>query len=193
MEESCQEGRINLSFRSTSSGFGSGAAKSPDSWGGENYPGAGLYSLPGTGSYRCLGYSVDRQQGRTVYASYSTTKPVRDQAAGFAVVGKSIRVATSLHPGRRGPLGVGADVRLGQPNKCILSAIPISPDAVRTFWPGKVLSVTSLGGSRTTITSSGTLTRSIAVPASEGLPPGVKIQATVQWTFSVAAVPALRR
>jgi hypothetical protein len=193
MEEACQEGRINLSFRSTASGFGSGPGKGPDSWGGENYPGAGIYSLPGTGRYRCEGYSVDRQQGRTVYARYTTTQPVRDQAAGFAVIGKSIRVATSLHPGRRGPLGLSADVRLGQPNKCILSAIPIGPDAVRTFWPGRLFSVAALGGSRTTITSSGTLARSIAVPASEGLPPGVKIQATVRWSFSVVTVSALQR
>jgi hypothetical protein len=193
MEESCQEGRINLSFRSTASGFGSGLAKSPDSWGGENYPGAGIFSLPGTGSYRCEGYSVDRQQGRTVYARYTTTQPVRDQAAGFAVIGKSIRVATSLHPGKRGPLGIGADVRLGQPNKCVLSALPIGPAAVRTLWPGRLRSVASLEASRTTVASSGSLSRSIAIPASEGLPPGVKIQATVRWTFSVAAVSALKR
>jgi hypothetical protein len=180
--EACEEGSIDLSFRSTASGFGSGRAKGPDSWGGENYPGAGIYSLPGTGQYRCEGYFVDRQMGRTIYAQYATTVRVRDQAAGFAVVGKSIKIATSVHPGKRGALGQNADVQLGQPDKCIRSAIPIGPAAVRTLWPGKLVSVAAVSGARPMITSSGSLSHSIPVPASEGLPPGVEIEETVRWT-----------
>lgn len=190
--ETCEEGKIDLSFHSTAPGFILDPGKGPDSWGGENYPGAGMYSLPGTGQYRCEGYFVDRQVGKTIYARYTTTLPVRDQAAGFAVIGKSVKVATSVHPGRRGPLGLTADVQLGQPDKCIRSAIPIGPSAVRTLWPGKLVLIAALSGSRPTITSSGSVSRSIAIPASEELPPGVEIQETVRWTSTVVAVPALK-
>ena len=193
VEEACEEGSIDVSFRSTASGFASDPGNGPDSWGGENYPGAGIYSLPGTGRYRCEGYSVDRQQGRIVYARYTTTQTVRDQAAGFAVMGKSIKVATSVHPGRRGPLGIGADVRLGQQGKCIVSGIPIGPAAVRTLWPGKLVPVAALSGSRPTVASSGRLSNSIPVPASEGLAPGVQIQETVRWSSTVVAASALKR
>jgi hypothetical protein len=191
--EACEEGEVDVSFRSTASGFASDPGKGPDSWGGENYPGAGMYSLPGIGRYRCEGYSVDRQQGRTVYGRFVTTKAVRDEAAGFAAIGRSIKVATSVHPGRRGPLGLTADVRLGQPGKCILSAVPIGPAALRTFWPGKTVSVAALSGSRATIRSSGSLTRAIPLPVSEGYSPGVQIQATVRWTSTVVTVSALKR
>jgi hypothetical protein len=190
--ESCEEGSIDLAFRSTAPGFGSGRARGPDSWGGEDYPGAGIFSLPGTGRYRCEGYYVDQQMGRTIYAQYATTVGVRDQAAGFAVVGKSIKVATSVHPGMRGALGPNADVKLGQADKCIHSAISIDPTAVRALWPGKLVSVAALSGSRPTIVSSGSLSRSIPVPASEGLPPGVQIAETVRWTSTIVAASALK-
>ena len=193
VDEACEEGRINLTFRSTAPGFGKGRAQSPDSWGGENYPGAGLFSLPGTGTYRCEGYNVDRQQGRTVYGDYTTTQAVRDQAAGFAAVGKQIKVATSVHPGERGPLGQNADVKLGQPGKCMLAGIPIGPDAVRAAWPGKLVSVAVLSGASATIRSSGSLSRSYPVPPSEGASPGVMIEGTVRWTSTVVAVSALKR
>lgn len=188
ISEPCEEGKINVSFRSTRPG-GRGA----DSWGGENYPGAGLYSLPGTGTYRCEGYNVDRQQGRFVYGDYTTAMALRDEAAGFAAVGKQIKVATSVHPGRRGPLGQGADVQLGQPNKCMLAGLPIGADAVRAAWPGKPVSVASLSGASVTVRSSGSLSRSYPVPASEGASAGVMIEGTVTWTSTVVVVSALKR
>ncbi|MDX6413551.1 MAG: hypothetical protein QOH23_961 [Gaiellaceae bacterium] len=190
--EACEEGSIDLSFRSTAPGFGSGRARQPDSWGGENYPGAGIYSLPGTGQYRCEGYYVDRQMGKTIYAQYATTVRARDEAAGFAVVGKSVKIATSVHPGKRGPLGQNADVQLGQADKCIRSAIQIGPSAVRTLWPGKLVSVAALGGSRPTIASSGSVSRSIPVPASEGLPAGVQIDETLRWASTIVAASAIK-
>jgi hypothetical protein len=193
LEEPCAEGKINLTFRSTAPGFGKGRAQSPDSWGGENYPGAGLFSLPGRGTYRCEGYNVDRQQGRVVYEDYTTTQPLRDQAAGFAVVGKQIKVATSVHPGERGPLGPSAAVRLGQPGKCILAGLPIGPDAVRAAWPGKLVSVASLGGASATVSSAGSFTLSYPVPASEGASPGVEIEVSTRWSSTVVAVSALKR
>ena len=108
-------------------------------------------------------------------------------------MGKSVKVATSVHPGRRGPLGIGADVRLGPPGKCIVSGIPIGPAAVRTLWPGKLVPVAALSGSRPTVASSGRLSNSIPVPASEGLAPGVQIQETVRWSSTVVAASALKR
>ncbi len=192
VSEACEEGSIDLSFRSTAPGFGSGRAREPDSWGGENYPGAGIYSLPGTGQYRCEGYYVDRQMGRTIYAQYATTVRVHDQAAGFAVVGKTVKIATSVHPGERGPLGPNADVQLGQPDKCIRSAITVGPAAVRTLWPGKFVSVAALSGSSPKISSSGSVSRSIPVPASEGLPAGVQIDETVRWSSTVVAASAIK-
>lgn len=186
--EPCQEGKINVSFRSTAPG-----RRGADSWGGENYPGAGLYSLPGTGTYKCEGWSVDRQQGRIVYGDYATTQALRDEAAGFAAVGKQIKVATSVHPGRRGPLGQGADAQLGQPNKCMLAGLPIGADAVRAVWPGKLVSVAALSGAKATVRSAGSLSASYPVPDSEGASPGVMIEGTVKWTSTVVVVSALTR
>ena len=120
-----------------------------DSWGGENVPGAGLFALTGTGTYRCKASDIDRQAGRMVIRSYTRTLPLRDVAVGFAAVGKSIKVATSVHPGFRGRLGQNANVRLGQPETCQLSGLPVSPDAVRAVWPGASLSPAALRGETT--------------------------------------------
>lgn len=192
LDEACEEGTISVSFHSTAPGFSSDPGGGPDSWGGENYPGAGIYSLPGSGTYRCEGYSVDRQQGRTVYARHTATLPLRDQAAGFAAVGSKIVVTTSVSPGQRSRLGQAAAVRLGQPNSCILSQLPIGPAAVRAAWPGKPVSVASLGGSSTTVSSSGTLARSFPL-GGIGATPGVRISGTVRWTSTVVVVSALKR
>jgi hypothetical protein len=84
-------------------------------------------------------------------------------------------------------------VRLGQPNTCGFAGIPVGPEAVRVLWPGKSVSPGFVSGTRTSISSSGSLVRSLPVPPSEGLAPGVKIRATVRWSSTVVVVSALRR
>jgi hypothetical protein len=187
IEEPCAEGAFSVAFRST------GKGADPDSWGGEDFPGAGLFSLPGTGTYSCKAADIDRQHGRTVIRSYKKSLPLRDQAVGFAAVGKTVKVSTSVHPGQRGPLGVSANVRLGQPNTCQLAALPVSVEAARAVWPGKSVSAASLAGASTRVTSSGSFARAFPVNPSEGLSPGVKIQATVRWRSTIVIVPALKR
>lgn len=118
---------------------------------------------------------------------------LRDQAAGFAAVGKSIKVATSIHPGERGPLGLNASVKLGQANTCQVPGLPVGVDAVRQVWPGALVSARALAGTKTTATSSGKKTLSYPVPSSEGLEPGVKIQVALRWTNTVVVIPALTR
>jgi hypothetical protein len=186
--ESCAEGAVGVSFRSTGAGFG---GKDADSWGGENFPGGGIFALPGTGTFTCRATYVGAQGDK--YAPYSTNVKLRDQAAGFAVVGSSIKVATSIHPGHRGALGLNASVKLGQPNTCQVPGLPVAMDAVRQLWPGALVSATALAGTKTTVTSSGKKTLSYPVSSSEGLEPGVKIQVTLRWTNAVAVIPALTR
>jgi hypothetical protein len=178
-----------VTFRSTGAGFGGGDA---DSWGGENFPGGGIFSLPGTGTFTCSAASVDRASALK-YAPYTTSAKLRDQAAGFAVVGSSIKVATSIHPGQRGPLGLNASVKLGQANTCQVPGLPVGMDAVRQLWPGALVSATALAGVKTTVTSSGKKMLAYPVPSSEGLKPGARIQVTLSWTNTVAVVPALTR
>ena len=187
--ESCPEGTNSAGFHSTGFGF----AGEPEVWSGETYPGAGIFGLPGKGAFRCDGYYVDRQHGRLIYDRHRTTLALKDQAAGFAVVGNTIKVATSLHPGWHGPLGRSADVKLGQPNKCIFVGLPIAPDAVRTLWPGRSRSAASLAGASTTVSSAGTLSRSVPVPPLFGLGENVKLQITVSWTSTIVVGSALKR
>lgn len=186
--ESCAEGAVGVSFRSTGTSFG---GRDADSWGGENFPGGGIFSLPGTGKYTCRAAYVGARGDK--YAPYSKSVALRDQAAGFAAVGKSIKVATSIHPGERGPLGMNASVKLGLPNTCQVPGLPVGVDAVRQVWPGALVSTTALAGAKTTVTSSGKKTVSYPVPSSEGLEPGVKIQVTLRWTNTVVVIPALAR
>ena len=185
--EPCAEGVISVTFRSAAS------AGEPDSWGGENFPGAGIFSLRGTGVYRCKASDIDRMAGRTVLRSYARTLPLRDQAVGFAAVGKGVVVATSIHPGFRGPLGENASVRLGQPNTCQLAGLPVGVEAVRAAWPGTGFRMAALESTSTRVTSSGPFPRAFPVPASEGLSPGVKIEGQVKWSSVIVIVPALKR
>jgi len=192
IEQPCEEGMISVTFRSTAAGFTSDPGGGPDSWGGEDFPGAGIYSLPGTGSYRCEGYTVDRRQGRTVYGKHTAALALRDQAAGFAAVGGKIMVATSVSPGQRSRLGRAAAVQLGEPQACVLSQLPIGPTGIRAGWPGKLVSVASLAGSSTTVSSSGTVAHSF--PIVGGVASGAtRMSYTVRWSSAVTAVPALKR
>jgi hypothetical protein len=183
--EPCAEGVVSVSFSST------GKGATTDSWGREDFPGAGLFSLSGTGSYRCKASEIDRQVGRVVLRSYTKALPLRDQAVGFAAVGNGIKVATSIHPGYRGPLGQTANARLGRSDTCRLSGLPVGADGVRATWPGATFAVASLGSASTRITSSGNITRSFPVDPAWGLSPGVKIRHTVRWSSTVVVVPAL--
>jgi hypothetical protein len=185
--EPCAEGAISVSFRSTGKGM------NPDSWGGEDFPGAGLFSLPGTGTYRCKASDIDRQVGRMVLRSYTKTLPLRDQAVGFAAVGKRIKITTSIHPGSRGPFGQNANVRLGQPDTCQLSGLPVGAEAVRATWPGGTVTVASLGSSSTRVATSGSYVRSFPVNPALGLSPGIKIRYIVRWSSKIVVVPALKR
>lgn len=187
--EPCSEGVVSVSFRSTPLGAGG----APDSLGGEKFPGAGIFALRGTGVYRCKASDIDRQVGRTVVRSYTKTLPLRDQAVGFAAVGKKVKVTTSIHPGFRGPFGENAGVRLGQPGTCQLARLPVGTGAVRAVWPGTTFAPSDLASSSTRITSSGTLPRSFPVSRSAGLSPGVQIDGQVKWSSTVVAVPALKR
>jgi hypothetical protein len=192
IDEPCAEGIMAVTFRSKVPA-GRDLGDVTDSWGGEDFPGAGIFSLPGAGTYRCTAEDIDRQQGRFVMRSYTKSLALRDQAVGFAAVAKAIRVATSIHPGLRGPYGVNANVRLGQPNTCQLSAIPVGIESVRAGWPGKVIAATVFAGSSTSVSSSGSFARSYPVPSSEGLSPGVRIEATIRWSSTIVVVPALKR
>ena len=184
--ETCAEGVVSVTFRSAA------AAGAPDSLGGENFPGAGIFSLRGTGVYRCKASDIDRHGGRTVIRSYTKTLPLRDQAVGFAALGKGVVVATSIHPGFHGPLGENASVRLGQPNACRLAGLPVGVEAVREAWPGTGFKMTALESLSTRVTSSGSVPRSFPVPTSEGLSPGVKIEGQVKWSSTIVVVPALK-
>jgi hypothetical protein len=185
--EPCAEGVVSVSFRSAA------APGEPDSLGGENFPGAGIFALRGTGTYRCKASDIDRQVGRTVLRSYTKTLPLRDQAVGFAAVGKKVKVTTSIHPGFRGPFGENASVRLGQPNTCQLAGLPVAVEAVRVAWPGTGFKTAALGSFSTRVTSSGTYPHSFPVSPSEGLSPGVKIEGQVKWSSTIVIVPALKR
>ena len=186
IEETCAEGMFSVTFRST-------GTRDIDSWGGENVPGAGIFSMAGTGTYRCKAADIGRQHGRFVMRSYAKTLQMHDQAAGFAAVGKAIRVGTSIHPGERGPFGMNATVRLGQPNTCQIAALPPGVEALRLVWPGKTVSAASLAGASTTVASSGSFKRAFPVPHGEGLSPGVMIEATVRWSSTVVVGSALKR
>lgn len=188
VEEACQEGTNRLVFQSTSAN-----PNSIDSWGGENYPGVGLFSLPGTGTFTCESHSVDRQHGHIEYAKHTKSVAVRDQAASYAASGTGIRVGTSLHPGMRGPYGANASARLGQPNACGLAGLPVSPEAARSYWPGKVVPLASLWGAAPVVTSTGSLTKSVPLPVSEGYAPTARLRGTVHWSLRVASFSALVR
>jgi hypothetical protein len=188
IEEACQEGTNTLVFHSTNSSF-----DQMDSWTGENYPGAAMFSLPGTGTFSCESHSVDRQNGRIVYAKHTARVAVRDQAASYAASGAGIRVGTSLHPGMRGPYGANASARLGQPNRCGFAGLPNSPESARSYLPGKVVPLASLWGTTPVVTSTGTLTKSVPLPTSEGYAPTARLRGTVHWSFRVACVSALVR
>ena len=188
--ESCAEGNFSVSFRSTAASFGGGIGPLP--WGpGENVPGAGLWSLPGTGAYSCKATYLDRDSG-IKNDPYTKSVAVRDQAVAFAAVGKRIKVAWSVHPGERGPLGPNAAVKLGQFDTCVV-VVGIGPSFARTIWPGKVISPASIQGAKTNVTSSGMSNYSFPLPESEGFLPGVRLQAVVRWTSSATIVPALKR
>jgi hypothetical protein len=187
--ESCLEGTNSVAFHSTGSGFGG----DPESWGGENFPGAGIFGLPGKGTFRCDGYYVSRQHGRILYERHRVNLPLKDQAAGFAVVGNAIKVATSLHPGLHGLLGQAAGVKLGQPNKCIFAGLPTAPETVRTLWPGKSRTAASLAGASTTVTSAGKLSRSLPVPPDFGLGDNVKLELTINWASTIVVRSALKK
>src|SRR5690348_1404792 len=186
--EACQEGTNRLTFNSTSAD-----PNNMDSWGAENFPGVGLFSLPGKGTFTCESHSVDRQHGHIEYAKHTKSVAVRDQAASYAATGSGIRVGTSLHPGMRGPLGAAASVRLGQPNACGFAGLPVSPEAARSYWPGKVVPVASLWGATPVVTSTGSLTKSVPLPASEGYAPTAKLVGTIHWSLRVASSSALTR
>jgi hypothetical protein len=188
VEEACQEGSNQLVFQSTSAN-----PNLIDSWGGENYPGVGLFSLPGTGTFTCESHSVDRQHGHIEYAKHTAKVAVRDQAAAYAASGSGIKVGTSLHPGMRGPYGAGASVRLCQPNRCGFAGLPASPEAARAYWPGKVVTVAALWGSTPVVTSTGSITRYVPLPVSEGYAPTAKLRGTVRWALRVASFSALVR
>jgi hypothetical protein len=183
------EATVRVNFRSGKAA----PAPSPERWGGENLPGAGIFAVRGTGTYACKAQEIDRQHGRVVTRSYARTLPLRDVAAGLAVMGKTIRVATSIDPGRHGPLGQQASVRLGQPQTCEFAALPSGPSGVRAVWPGARFSLASFRGTSTTFTSSGTHPRSLPVPASAGYAPGTKLDLQVTWSSTVVVVPALGR
>lgn len=189
-EDVCAEGAIELTFRSTGTGFG--PARAPDSWGRERIPGGAIYSLPGIGRYTCEAHSVDRTNGLRRYAVHTKMVAVRDQAVGFAARGKGIVVASSVHPGRRGPLDVNADAKLGRSSTCRVG-VPIGVEFVRSLWPGASFPPGTFAGTATRLSSSGTVTRAITGPDSEGLPPGVELQARVRWSSTVVVVPALWR
>ena len=189
LAEPCSEGVVSVSFRSAPLG----ANGAPDSLGVEKFPGAGIFALRGTGVYSCKASDIDRRGGRTILRSYSKTLPLRDQAVGFAAVGKAVRVTTSIHPGFRGPFGENAGVRLGQPGTCQLARLPVGTGAVRAVWPGTTFAPSALASSSTRITSSGTYPRSFPVSRSKGLSPGVQIDGQVKWSSTVVAVPALKR
>ncbi|HEY2776547.1 MAG TPA: hypothetical protein VGI77_01475 [Gaiellaceae bacterium] len=187
-EEACQEGTNQLIFQSTSAN-----PNLMDSWGGENFPGAGLFSLPGMGTFNCESHSVDRQHGHIEYAKHTKSVAVRDQAASYAATGSGIRVGTSLHPGMRGPFGANASVHLGQPNTCGFAGLPVTPDAARSYWPGKVVPVASLWGAAPVVRSTGKLTKSVPLPASLGYAPNAKLVGTIHWSLRVASSSALTR
>jgi hypothetical protein len=188
VEETCQEGTNQLVFNSTSAD-----PNSTDSWGGENYPGVGLFSLPGTGTFTCESHSLSRQNGNIVFAKHTKKVAVRDQAASYAASGSGIRVGTSLHPGMRGPLGANASVRLGQPSTCGFAGLPVSPDAARSYWPGRVVAVASLWGTTPVVTSTGGLAKSLPLPASLGYAPTAKLRVAIHWSLRVASSSALTR
>jgi len=184
--EKCNEGSFGVTFRSRGR---IDLNRDVDSWGGESRPGASLWSLPGTGTYKCEATALDRDLGFKD-PSYAKTVAVRDQGAGFAVVGQRIKVGWSVHPGERGPMGYNADVKLGQFNTCVVG-MGKTVEHLRAVWPGKTISPAAIQGKRMTISSSGASRYAIPLPESEGFLPGVKLQATVKWKASTTIVSAL--
>ena len=146
VEEPCVEATVRVSFHSAK-GL---SVVGQESWGRENLPGAGIFALRGTGTYSCKAQEIDRQSGRSVIRSYAKTLPLRDAAAGFAVIGNKIKVSTSIDPGRHGPFGQNATARLGTPRTCERASLPSSLDAVRGLWPGALFSLASFRGPSTT-------------------------------------------
>ena len=57
-EEACEEGSIDVSFRSIRVPLRLGSRQGARFVGRREHPGAGIYYLPGTGRYRCEGYSA---------------------------------------------------------------------------------------------------------------------------------------
>ena len=184
--EGCAEGTFGVTFRSRG---GIDLNRDVDSWGGESVPGAGIFSLPGMGRYSCTATYLDRDSGLK-HSPYKKSVAVRDQGVGFAAVGTRIKVGWSVHPGERGPLGYNVDVKLGQPNTCIVG-MGKTVEHLRAVWPGKTISTAAIQGKKTTITSSGKSSYSVPLPESEGFLPGVKLQATVRWTASTTIVSSL--
>ena len=93
----------------------------------------------------------------------------------------------------RGPFGANASARLGQPNTCGFAGLPVSSEAARSYWPGKVVPVSSLWGATPVVTSTGSLTRSVALPVSEGYAPTAKLVGTIHWSLRVTSFSALTR
>jgi hypothetical protein len=56
-----------------------------------------------------------------------------------------------------------------------------------------VVPVASLWGSAPVVTSTGSLTRSVPLPVSEGYAPTAKLRGTVRWSLRVASSSALVR
>ncbi len=184
--EKCNEGSFGVTFRSRG---GIDLNRDVDSWGGESLPGASIWSLPGTGTYRCTATARDRDRGFKD-PPYTKSVAVRDQGVGFAVVGQRIKVGWSVHPGEKGPMGYNADVKLGQFDTCVVG-MGKTVEHLRAVWPGKSISNASIQGKKTTISSTGTSRYALPLPESEGYLPGVKLQGTVKWTTSVTVVSAL--
>ena len=99
-----------------------------------------------------------------------------------------------LAPSRHArPLGANAAARLGQPNACGLAGLPVSPEAARSYWPGKVVPIAALWGSAPVVTSTGSLMKSVPLPVSEGYAATAKLRGTIHWSLRVASFSALVR
>ena len=189
VEETCQEGTNQLVFSSTSSD-----PNSIDSWGGENYPGVGLFSLPGTGTFTCESHSLARQRGHIEFAKHTKKLAVRDQAASYAASGSGIRVGTSLHPGMRGPFGANASVRLGQPNTCGFAGLPVSSERRTLVLAGQGRAGRRRCGARRPVSDEHRLADAFCAAAGiRGLRADRQAGGTVHWSLRVASFSALTR
>jgi hypothetical protein len=193
--DTCDKGVVTVSFHSTAAGFQlAPGLVQPEPWGGTLGSVTGVltgpfwsaFGLPGTGSFHCEARQVD-QATNSESLDYSRTIPLRDQGAGFAVVGSAIRVSTSLYPGMRGPYGHNAD-RLFAAATCRLPAFRPSAAAARGLWPGKLVPAGSLLGASPVVRISGTQKHTI--PAPNGSWFGTRIDLTYRWSATVILRPA---